>query len=213
MTTPLTTFLPEVVPYAPNVPNPIAINAIRNALIEFCEQTAWDTYECLPQTGQAGMSDYEMDTPEGTEVSRVMSVFYDGRPLVAMSEETIRRMNPRSDWRDQTGSPSAFVTMDRHIVRLFPVPDTGLANALKCIVALRPERTAIVCTDDLWRLWGDGIAKGAIYRLLTIPQQSWTNLRAAEGFGKMFADCIGKGKIDRNRGLARGVLRAIPQVI
>lgn len=212
MSTLLTTFLPEVVPYVPHAPEPIVINAIRNALIEFCEKTAWDTYECVPQDSQVGVSDYEADTPAGAEVSRVMSAFYDGVPLTPVSDETIRRMFPAQDWRDLTGTPRWWVQLDRHILRLVPQPDVAIVDAVKIVVALRPTRTATVCTDDLWNLWGEGIAKGAVARLQVIPQQAFTNQRSADQFMKQFLDTIGRAKIDRNRGLARGVLRAVPQV-
>src|SRR5579859_6202936 len=38
---PFTAFLPEVVPFVQDVPEFIAVNAVRNACIEFCEKTRY----------------------------------------------------------------------------------------------------------------------------------------------------------------------------
>ena len=40
-TTAFTAWLPEVLPNVPTCPDVLAVNAIRNACIEFCSETNW----------------------------------------------------------------------------------------------------------------------------------------------------------------------------
>ena len=54
-------FLPEVMPYVHDVPEIVAVQAIRNACIEFCEETHYLQENLDPITGQENVGEYYLD--------------------------------------------------------------------------------------------------------------------------------------------------------
>ena len=207
----LESFLSEVTPFVPNCAQPVAINAIRNALIEFCDYTLLDTYEAYPQSGEADVADYEIDTPVDTEISKVLQVWYNDRPLIPTTVDALQRRYS-TDWREQSGDPTAFVQLTPNTVRLTPVPDVVSSAALKMLVALRPERGAATCTDDLLS-YAELIGQGAVARLMRIPAQPFTSAKGSEMFAKLFDLGKSAARIEANRSLSRPIMKLTPTVI
>ena len=65
--------LPEIAPYAPNCPEPVMVNAVRNAVIDFCTVTGWLTQDLSPVTLAANTPTYEIeaDDDDATSMPRV----------------------------------------------------------------------------------------------------------------------------------------------
>ena len=60
-------FLPKVLQYVPDASEFIAIDAIRNACIEFCERTYIWQYIVPPMNIVNGQANYVINTPDGTK--------------------------------------------------------------------------------------------------------------------------------------------------
>lgn len=200
MTTLWTAFLPEVLPYAPHCPEVFAVNAIRNAAIEFCERSHWLVYENDPITGVANLAYYTLNPPNDMRVLRVINAWYDQFPLVGKSEQELRSMF-LTDWRKQQGAPRYFTQLQDDEIMLVGTPTVTEAGALAVIASIQPTRVSVSTQDSLYDRWAETIAYGAKARLYAAPGQPFTNIKLAGEAQAMFRNGIGKATIERNRGL------------
>lgn len=209
MSTRYEAFLPEVLPYVPECPEQVAINAIRNACIEFCEKSQYWLYDHDPISGVAGVSTYELDLPDYTAPARVLDAWYNNIPLTPRGEDEIKRTYP-FDWRQMEGNPVFFIQQVPTEVILVPKPMLAASLALKLIVVLKPTRDSVQIDDEIYDRWAEGIAYGARARLHALPNQPFSDPVAAVKYTSMFETAIGRAKVARNRGLARATQRVRP---
>lgn len=201
-----TGFLRSVLPFCNGVPQAVAIDAIRNAAIEFCEETMWLQYTPAAVNGVAGTASYTFAYPSDTIVSRIIDAWYDTYPLAPVSEETLAATYGL-DWRTMTGAPIYYlVTDDPTKIVLVPTPSVSGTADLKCLAALRPSRDSLTIDGNLYEWWLEVIAHGAKAALMATPQQAYTNMTAAGVSAQKFRDGIFKAKADRNRGGHRATL-------
>lgn len=198
-------FLPEVLPYVRDCPEAVAVNAIRNACIEFCDKSLWLLYHHDPVSVYAAESTYDLDLPDGTTTARIMDAWYKTRPLAPIGEDDLKVMFS-TDWREAEGDPQFYTHLDPSAVVLAPIPQTDEADALAMIVALRPTRDSVDVDDTLYERWAEWIGWGARGRLHDIPAQPFTDGPAAIRARQMFNHGIGLATIERNRGLTRHVM-------
>lgn len=209
MSTPYEAFLPEVLPYAPDCPEIVAVNAIRNACIEFCEESNWLLYEHPEITTLAGVGSYPLIVPTGTMSARIYEGWCGNLQLKPVSEEVLKRVYVY-DWREMEGG-AQFVTMlnpDEAII--VPKPLIPNVAPLKLIIALKPTRDSVDVDDRIYQRWAEQIGWGARGRLLEIPNQSFYDPATAMKYKAMFTTAIGQAAVERNRGLTRAPVRARP---
>lgn len=212
-----TEFLAEVSPYAPDVSEPAALNAIRNACIDFCEKTTiWRASVSIVVV--AGQNTYTVPAVADAEVASVLSAYYDGRQLVPTSEDMLNALN-YLEWRTAEGTPTAFV-MDpaaggRTLV-LSRVPGTvDDGKILSLRYALRPSRASeSIGLDYVHDRWLETIAHGALARLYQTMGQPYYNPQVGAVYALQFAAGKGKAQAEVNAGNGRGQLRvaAVPFV-
>lgn len=213
MSTRYENFLPEVLPYARDCPEVVAINAVRNACIDFCDQSLWLLYHHDPIDVVAGESTYELDLPDGTTTARILDAWYDSTPLAPIGEDDLKSMF-YSDWRDALGEPRFYTHLDPSELVLAPIPQEDADEALAMIVALRPTRDSVEVDDTLYERWAEWIGWGARARLHDIPAQPFTDPAMAMKARQMFQHGIGLAKIERNRGLTRHVAHVkLPRLV
>jgi hypothetical protein len=201
-------FLPEVLPYVPECPELVAINAIRNAVIEFCKKSAWllneQTFDLV-----ALQRDYQLTLPVETELVRVQDAWYDHVPLKPKGEDDLKRLYGL-DWRVVTGRPAYYTQLSPDTIRLCPAPLLDEAAAIDTMVVLTPTRASTSCDLTIYERWLEGIACGAKARLMSLPQQSFTDPQMAMANKAMFNTAIGEARIERNRGMTRATLHVRP---
>lgn len=204
-------FLPEVLPYVHDCPQPVAINAIRNACIEFCDQSQYLLYEHDPITYTANVGSYEFDPPTDTSVARVDSAWTQDFPLHPKSQDELKTMFGFA-WRELVGDPRFYTQLSPDEIILVPIPAVYQAEALKMIVAIKPLRTSSAVDPSVFENWAEVIAYGARARLYDTPGQPYSDAQQAIKFRSWFESGIGNAKIERNRGLTRTgtVLRPPP---
>lgn len=209
MSTAYDEFLPEVLPYVHDCAYPVAINAVRNACIEFCDKTDYVTYTHDPISVVAGTASYNLVLPAGTEVARILSGWYDGLRMAPKGEEDMRLQFPL-DWRTMTGRPQYFTHAIPSTVIVVPAPQTDATDALKFIIALRPSRASTTIDDVIYSRFAEQIGWGARSRLYETPNQPYYDPQSAALYRARFQTAIGGAKIERNYGLTRGPLHARP---
>lgn len=203
-------FLPDVLPYVRDCPEFVAINAIRNACIEFCEKSTWwrTTLETIPLV--AGQSEYDLDVEVGSGIAVIISAHIGRQPLIVSTEEYLRdTIGP--DWRERTGSPQWIVhDGDFDTVRLAFVPDSVPEDELTLHVSLRPIKSSTRVPKELYERWGEIIGFGARARLHDTPGQPYANEEAAKKYRQWFESGYGEAKIQANRGRGRAALFVRP---
>lgn len=204
MSTAYTEFLPEVLPYVRDCPDIAAVNAIRNACIEFCDRSHWLLYHHAPQNVTSGASTYTLSPPAGTSVARIVDAWYNGNLLAPIGEDNLKTMYV-SDWRYVSGTPAFYTHLDPNQITLSPLPDRTISGALKMIVALRPTRASTSVDDSVYERWAEYIGFGARARLHDINGQPYFDPGMAAKCRAMFDRSVGMATIERNRGLTRHV--------
>ena len=72
---------PDVLMYVPGCPDPVLDQEIRNAAIEFFRRTRVWTEWLEPIYTSAGVREYDLDLPSGSEVVRIEQATRNGSPL------------------------------------------------------------------------------------------------------------------------------------
>lgn len=210
----LDAFMPLVLPYVRDCPELVARQALRSAIIEFCNESYWWIEAHPVLTIVAGQATYELDPPTDADVVAPMEVRINGWKLTAKSPDELDLMHPE-DWRrDLTGTPRYYMRETPGELTLVPIPDATSAQALRMTVALRPSQDAVYVSDELYRRWAEEISYGARARLHEIPGQLYYDETASLKYRAKFMAAIGKARVERQSGMSRGPVRvAMPRII
>lgn len=181
------TLFDEVLIDVPGVLQNVALNAIRNAAIEFCEHTRCWVVDAEPITSIANQAVYQFDPDSGTEIAGVIQAYYNGVRIDPMTAEQLDSecSQPQSTfvagtpWSEQAGTPKYY-----HIERpdefiLVPYPDTGIAAAIKMKIALKPSRSASGMEKWLIDKHFEEIAHGAKGKLCAMQKKPWSDATKA----------------------------------
>ena len=206
MSTTYESFLPDVLPFVRDAPEFMAVQAIRNACIEFCEETRYlqinsDQISLLPN-----VSEYDLDADTGYRVIDVIEAWAGDQLLIPKSVEELSRIYRSTDWRSNVGNPYYFYRTRMGAVSVVPMPATASSVSkayLKCRVAVVPSRSSTSIDDDIFERFSETIAKGARARLHMINGEPFFNMNAALDCRKAFNDAIADVRIRVNKGLTR----------
>lgn len=207
MTTLFNAFLPEVLPYVPDCPAIIAINAIRSAAIEFCERSlAWqedlEAEDSLADTGE-----YVLTVPEETSLAMIMAAWYDRRLMIPKSTEELARLYRTTDWRTIVGMPFYYMRSSSSTMRMIPAPSSSETGVIGVRAALAPTRDASGIDTEIYEDYLEAIAMGARARLHAMPGQPFYDMALAMVCRRAFMAGIGEAKIRANKGLSRASVR------
>lgn len=168
-------FLPGVSVDVMGCPRAVMLDYIRRAAIEFCRETRILRKTLDPITIVAGTREYAIATPTGTVMVTVIqdSGRIDGNYIagpVDINTLTDTATGPIDRWA---------LTNDNRLV-VWPTPTD--AGTFLLDATLKPSRAADTCDDILLEDWSEGIEALAKYRLLRMPNKSWSEPNAAQGF-------------------------------
>lgn len=209
-------FMRAVVPHCTGVAEIVAYDAVRNAAIEFCEESHWLQFSPTAQDGISNQAIYTIETPTDTRLVAVTSAWWNNNPILPRSPDQLESLFGQ-DWRTMTGDPSYYTRVDNNAATLnhaemlvVPYPVSYEPAALTAILTICPLRDSTTCAGDLYERWMEVIAHGALARLQSTPRQSYSNDNQAAMHAKMFKAGISRAKIDRNRGMERGPINMRP---
>ena len=199
-------YIDSIRPYLPECPDVVIADAVKDAAIEFCDET-----ECWIETTDIVVVPNEREIPFAslTFPSTVTPVHItwlgnaDG-DLTARTPRWLDRYRPQ--WRYENGPPEFYTMPVRGTVLLLtPHPEESLT--LDVEVAVKPSDTATEGPDDLYEDYRKEIQAGAIAALAEIPNKPWTNPKLAERSFATFEAGKGKAIAKATRGNARAPLR------
>lgn len=201
-TTPFTQWLPEVLPQVPECPELLAINAIRNACIEFCLQTNWwqDDYGTTAIT--TAILPYAFVTAAGVGVAQILVAKLKGTPL---ADTNINELDSKIvGWRAATGDPRALFQPLPGVADFYPRPAGTDSYDIFMRVAYTPLRAATTVDSTVYEAWMEEIAAGAIGRLMAIPAKAWSNPDGSKHYYAIFYSGKVQAATEASRSYGRG---------
>jgi hypothetical protein len=177
-------FYPEVLPEVPGCPAALALQAIRNTVIEFCEKSLIHQVTQDPLTLLPNLSDYDLDPPSKQQrVQKIMRVWFKGAEIGPVAPDDVATPDVYAanipGYTPTKGPTQGYTQKEFGTVSFMPIPDQRYVNAITMRVALVPTRDSTSFEDFLFEQWGEFIACGAKARLMLNPGKPYTNVEAA----------------------------------
>jgi hypothetical protein len=201
-------FLPEVMPYVHDVPEVVAVQAIRNACIQFCEETHYLQENLDPITGIKNQGLYDLDANDSNyKVVEIMQAYYGDQLLIPKSQEELNQIYRTSNWEDLSGNPYYYFRTRAAEMRLVTKPILTESNKLKVKAAIAPKRSSVTVDDELFERFLEYVANGARARLYNTPNQPYYDPKTAMQYSKKFYDDMAEVRTRVYKGLTRASAR------
>lgn len=206
-----TDFLPDVHPEVLGCPESMMINAIRNATDELCMKTDYWQSTLDAMNAVANMAVYSIDVPSNANLARVLSVMHNDIVLQPAPEDWLDKY--KADWADSYGAQASYyhVTYADTELKLIPYPDVAGTGNIEIRVSLRPSPTSTNTDSLLFNEWHEGIAHGALARLLALPGKPWSHPETAMYHRRLFQEAIADASTNIRRGRTRHSLKVTHQ--
>jgi len=179
----LESFLPEILPDVPGCPSDMAIRALRNTIVEFCEKSLIHQETLDAITVYENTTDYDLEPPKNYRVQKIMKVWYLGQELEALAPDGIGLPDAYrtgiAGYTASKGPPAGYTQKDVDTFTILPIPDQKYASSLTMRVALVPLRTVTEVADFLFEIWGETLGFGTKARLMLTPGKPYSNTEAA----------------------------------
>jgi hypothetical protein len=197
-------FLVEVMPYVRDVPEIVAIQAIRNACIQFCEETMYLQTNLDPQPLVEGVATYDL-TPDNSSyrVVNVVEAWNGDQFLIPKSVEELTRIYRVTNWETLEGNPYYYFRPTEDEMRLVPMPSVSNQSQLRVKAAIAPTRSSTTIDSEIYERFLEYISFGARGRLYDTPNQPYYDPKAAQIYLKRFNDAIAEVRARVNRGNVR----------
>lgn len=211
MTTAYTAFLDYVLPHVPGCTNEIALLAIRNTCIDFCEKSMILERDHDPVTIVAGIIDYDLGPPTGYRVVQVKKAWYKTTELTTPSPDEVGRpeiYNKLFKGADVSRSdPNRIIQKDETTFTVYPIPLETVPNSLTMRVALKPTRASSNIEDVIFEDYAEIIGYGALARLQLSPNKPYTNPQGAVAHLGLYQSGLNTARQRATRGHMRGDLQ------
>jgi hypothetical protein len=203
-TVPYEDFLPYVNQYVPDAGEFVAVDAIKQACIEFCEKTFVWQYTVPAMDVVAGQNTYVISTPADTKAVGPISVYYDQNLLIPKGPDELADIYRMGDWQQVSGGPQYVTRMIKPEIILVPNPSTSNPKWLHIKTAIAPTRSSSQIDSEIFEQYAEAIAWGARARLLAQPRQDYSDKAGAIEALKMFHYEINRCRMQVTKGLTRG---------
>lgn len=195
-------FMPLIRPRAQGVPDPIAVNAIRQAAIEFCTKVKlWRGTDKFYATN---IDDIAL--PANAALLEVNDARFDGVQLEPISVDEMNQKFPDTDWMAITGeNPRYFTQTDQGTIKVLPTCEGYVDLSL----ILVPSYDAKELPDFLLS-YRQLIADGALAEIMSIPNQTYTNANLATFHAMRFNTGLDSHSAKAIKGQIRAKIRTKP---
>jgi len=175
----MTEFSSGILLHIQGVPAPILLHAIRNTLINFCEETDYWRMDMGDEAAFSSVNEYSMPVPVGARIVRIISVQLNGRPIDSIDDDSLGDV---SDWRNrQTLSGYKFDPVTQTI-KLIGYPGDSVGQKISITVSLKPTRTATTFPEHIFEDEYDCIVEGACSRIMRLPDEKWNNPKESDRY-------------------------------
>ena len=203
-------FFPNILPEVPGVAEAVAENAVRNAVIEFCEKSLILQRDHDPITVVQNIVDYDLEPPTGYIVVKVMKAWLENAELTPLAPDFVREASVYnrlfSSYEANTDRPRAYLQKDERTISVWGVPDKNYKSGLTLRVALKPTRASTSVESVILEDYAETIASGALYRLMMSAGKPYTNAELAAVHKGLFQQGINVARQRATHGQVRSTL-------
>lgn len=203
-------FLPYVLPDVPGCAEIVAVQQIKNTVIDFCEKSCVVQVDLDPVTLLAGESTYDLEPPTNRLVTKVMRLFYKNKELPPVGADYIGSAsfyNPDAIDGDAQSNPIGWSQKDTTTFTVFPPPKDRENGAITIRAAIKPTRAATSCDDIVFEDYVEYIAAGAKARLMIVPNKAYTNPNLVVTQNQFYMQGVNVARQRATRGHTRANLR------
>lgn len=194
----------------PGCPDSQVIQAIRASAIELCVEThCWsDVLDPIPL--QDGVSEYDVDAPNGARVVTVREVWTANQQLQPVDMIALQERVP--NWQSATSSIPTYynTTSEPSVLRVYPIPNSDAAAYLTIRAAFAPTLAATTLPDSMLNKYLETVVAGALSRLMFAPSKSWSNPQLAAYYSGEFSKGVVRAKTDTIHEKTQGSLTVKP---
>lgn len=200
---PIDDLLPLILPRAPGCPEPIALDAIRQAAIEFCERT-----KLWRDTDQFYADEFgDIMAPAQSVIHHIEEARFDGHRLEPIAVQELNARYPDYDWKTQTGDQPKFVTqLHPDTVKIVP----AWTGYLELTLLLKPSNDAQEIPNFIIDQYARTIADGALAEILMIPGAPYTNPQGGAMYSQRFQQRLDALQAMSIKGQQRAPIRTTP---
>lgn len=164
-------FLPDIQPRLMGAPKQVVLNAVRDAVIEFCDESGVLRRVLDPVVIPAGETEGDIDAPSGERICRVDSL--------------TDRDSGSEILQDSYSLIDTYIKLNH--------PSTSNLN-LTPLVSVKPKRSTTSCDNLLYEDYHTGIVEGALSKLYLMAGREWADSKAADVSYNEFRKSIVKAK-------------------
>jgi len=202
--------LVEVLPHLSVDPsNPVTEHAIKKAVIEFCNRS-W-VWKFLPDPADitAGEAYYDLEYPNGGEISSIIDMAVDGVPITPKSIDWLNSNMPR--WQTTLATPKYYTQLDTEQVILAEKPPSNITGGLTMTLAIQPDQKATSFPRWIATQYLYVITAGALSNLMLMTGTPWANEKTGTYHLDAFTKGVNDAKTDGVAGLGRAQPRSTSQ--
>ena len=196
-------FSAHIRPEVQGAPDFVIERAVRDSAIDFCSRT--DIYMPEPEflTVIAGLNEYAVSLPTGTELNHILDIFKDKSALSPISyNQLLLRLGDETT----TGSPQYYAQRDNADFYLAPIPASS--DSIRVLYSVKPTSSSTSIPDTVGKEHRETISHGALYRLQMMSSQPWSNPNAAANNKQLFERGLGRVIRQVKYGFSGGSLTA-----
>lgn len=203
--TPLEDFFPRILRYAPGAAEPAMEDALREAATEFCQRTrCWREVQTFDTIGDEAEI---VCVPPDAAIFEIDEAWFNDKRLARLAFDAI---NPQ-DWPEyRPGVIPPDGIMPVAVSQVTPASVTvvpGARGKLRLSLFLKPSPRAMLLPEVLFEQFYTPIADGAAARLLTIPDQPFTDTQRAGLLAVSFDSAADRNFRFQKRGQQRASVR------
>jgi hypothetical protein len=177
----LDVFLPELLMSAPALPSDIGASYIRQAVIDFAEQSN-SLRRTIFVEAQAGCSDYLLEPPDCTHTNKIVRVC-DARGNDYFVESRAPCAPPCAVTCVDACGPGGWFPMQTlrvwfeqpNVLNVSPVPRVDLDLGFTVEISVIPDRDACEVDENVYQRYAPTIVAGALSYLQLQAGQPWSN--------------------------------------
>lgn len=178
---------------------------LRQAAIEFLEETQVWVAVADPINTTAGVATYQLAPPAAVleaDVVQVRVARFEGTLLTFTTMDELRQS--AIDYEVQTSPmPRGFTQYTQSTLTLVPAPDHSTTGGLTMKLALRPSLTATGVPDWIGTKWVQELSMGAKAMLMSMVGKPWSSPEGAMGYRQQFEGAKTRATIEANRSFTR----------
>lgn len=167
-------FYPFILPDVGECPNPTVDHALVQAAREFCARTSVWREWCDPFTAPGSQQRFDFDLPTQSELVAAKRCTINGKDIRVLGSS---HLPPGWSRGSSVLREAALIHIDLDEYFLYPMPSTG--DEVEIETAVKPTLNAAGVGDVVYEEFAETVAKGALYRLLSSPGKTYTNVGAA----------------------------------